>query len=210
MIYLYLIVNVVMCFVVASMGSNRSIGSFAAFIISFIFSFPIGLLFVMASDKKDNLKEALAPTVKLTTQEIFEVDRKNTEALELYKSGEYAAALKATEEILLISPNNPFALANAARICSFLEDYEGGFTYLQRAYESGHPSLNKVLQSPDFNSLKSLPEYAEFIRNGFKKPLNSSVASIANELEKLASLKERGVLTEEEFQIQKQKILKAQ
>lgn len=208
--FLYLIINGVMCFVVAGMGGERKIGSAAAFIISFIFSFPIGLLFVMASDKKEKPSVSQIPTIKLTTKEIFEVDKKNKEAIELYTEGKYAESLKVTEDILLISPSNPYALANASRVCSILRDKNGAFTYLQRAVEASHPAINKLLESSDFDYIKSLPDYTEFIRNGFKRPLDNSVSSMADELEKLASLKDRGVLTEEEFQIQKQKILKAQ
>jgi hypothetical protein len=67
-----------------------------------------------------------------------------------------------------------------------------------------HDTISVIIRQADEIDNKVSPKLSSDAN-----PLKDEVSSIANELEKLFSLKEKGVLSQEEFEIQKGKLLKA-
>jgi hypothetical protein len=97
-------------------------------------------------------------------------------------------------------------------------DYGSQRTTVSRDYGgsaiSHSSSSNWFSFSNDYSCGYSLEEIAEFIRNKASEKMIGSaqepaqpVSSVADELKKLKELKDEGVLTEEEFQDQKAKLL---
>lgn len=213
MIFLYFILNFVMCFVVSKMGAQRKIGGTSAFFISFFFSFVVGILFVMASDKIEESDDI--PLVSLTSQDAAFIYKQKKAADAMYKEYDYKGAIQAYQTILEINPHDPVSLLSTARLYSLLKNKDKAYEYIQRANESRHPTLTKSLQHQDFDFVKSQPDFAKFASNGYRvldTPINNepSKSSLADELEKLANLKEKGIISEEEFQAQKTKVLNRQ
>lgn len=207
MLLLYFVLNLIMCFVVSSMGGQRKIGGTSAFIISFFFSFIVGLLFVMASDKIEKSDDI--PLVRLSSEDSSFIYRQKRAAEAMYKDYDYKGAIQAYDTILELNPHDPKSLLSVARLYSLLKNKEKAYEYIQRASESKHPSLVNSLQHEDFDFVKSQPDFAKFASSGYKITAyeTNSKLSLADELEKLALLKEKGIITEEEFLSQKRKLL---
>ncbi len=68
-------------------------------------------------------------------------------------------------------------------------------------------TINMVLKSSILPFVKATQEQMQIIRNKSRQPIIQTGTDIASQLERLATLKEKGHLTEEEFQAQKKKLL---
>lgn len=179
---------------VASMGSSRKIGGTVAFLISIIFSPLIGLLFVIAS----------SPEKKVDGK----VTRLTSKAIRKYKNKEYEESLNILNQALSIDSNEKQTHFNLASLYSLMEQKEKAFFHLEKAVEFGYKNLSKISSSADFNWLKKQPEFNSFMQNGYKRDdVSTTNNNHLDDLKKLAELKESGVLTETEFEQQKQKIL---
>ena len=190
---------IVLSFVVANMGSSKNIGGTGAFFISIIFSPLIGLLFVIASSPKKNVKKVNKRVVELTSK-----------ALKKYKLKEYNEAITILEEALTIDPNEKQTHYNLSSIYSIKEQKEKSFFHLEKAVELGYKNFSKISTSLDFKWLKEQSEFEEFMKNGYKfKNIRTNQNSYLDELKKLAELKTNGIINETEFEEQKEKILKS-
>lgn len=79
---------------------------------------------------------------------------------------------------------------------------------LSKAVESGYSNFQKIESDNDFLNLRNSEGYKEFKQNGYKTI--QKVISQETELDKLQKLNElrkEGAITEEEFDIQKKKLL---
>ncbi len=190
---------IVLSFVVANMGSSKNIGGTGAFFISIIFSPLIGLLFVIASSPKKNVKKVNERVVELTIK-----------ALKKYKLKEYDEAITILEEALTIDPNEKQTHYNLSSIYSIKEQKEKSFFHLERAVELGYKNFSKISTSLDLKWLKEQSEFEEFMKNGYKfKNIQTNQNNYLDELKKLAELKTNGIINETEFEEQKEKILKS-
>lgn len=68
-------------------------------------------------------------------------------------------------------------------------------------------TIAMVLKSSILPFVKATQEQLQIIRNITKKPTHPAANDVASQIERLATLKEKGHLTEEEFQTQKKKLL---
>ncbi len=206
---------VIGAFIIGALGNNRKIGFLASFFLSLILSPLIGAIFVATSPSNDEVGniQPSAPTINLTFEQSNLTRAKYKEAMEYYESGDLKSALSGINEVLEINPYHPYALFTGAKIYSLLKDKKECFDLIQRTYQSKHPFFVKALSHSDFDFIRSQPEFQEFVKNGYNLPKPNPPIAIVNsispadELKKLSDLKESGVLTEEEFQIQKQKVL---
>ena len=187
---------IVLSFLVANMGSSKSIGGIGAFLISIIFSPLIGLLFVLASSPKNKEKQIDTRVTDLTNK-----------ALNKYKLKEYDDAITILENALAIDPNEKQTHYNLSCIYSKKEEKEKSFFHLDKAVKLGYKNFSKISNSPDFNWLKEQSEFDKFMKNGYQFEQNQN--NYLDELKKLAELKNNGIINESEFQLQKEKILKS-
>jgi tetratricopeptide (TPR) repeat protein len=196
-----IIVWLILSILVGNMGTSKQIGGAGAFFISIIFSPLIGLLFVIASapaTRKAGTGRANKPSpmvIKLTN-----------EALKKYKNAEYDSAIEILQKALTYGSKVSQTHFNLASLYSMNQNKEKALHHLSLAVEYGYNNFNKIATSNDFDWLRKQPEYEEFVSKGYK--LNIDIQKdYLNELQDIAKLRETGVLTEDEFQKQKAKIL---
>ena len=124
---------------------------------------------------------------------------KRLEAIEVYKS-----ALIYSEK----SPNTNFKLA---KMYSLENDSDNSFMFLSKAVEDGFNDFEMINNDISLIYLRNDSRYREFATNGYKtskiQKEDGRPLSRLDELGKLSSLYEKGVLTIEEFENEKKKIL---
>jgi len=188
---------IIFCVLVAILGHSKSIGGTGAFLISLFFSPLIGFIVVIASSKR--AKKTNSEVTKLTNN-----------AIKKYKQKAYKDALGILEKALIIDPNEKLTHFNLASIYSLLKDKNNSFFHLRKATELGYTNYSKISTSEDFKWLREQPEYNALMKNGFKQetiPLKTN--NYLDDLKKLAELKTSGIITDAEFETEKDKILKA-
>lgn len=150
----------VLCIVLAVAGDKRKIGAGWAFVISLLLSPLIGLIVVLASDKKE------IPAVQKP------INKKAIELKELatnsYKEGDYQAALENLKEAIKIDPGIGSDHFNLACIYSNLKDAEQGFKHLQKAVEIGYKNFELINKTKGLQFLRNQKEFEDFAINGYK------------------------------------------
>jgi hypothetical protein len=96
-----------------------------------------------------------------------------------------------------------------------MESKDKAFYHLSKAIELGFTDKEKIKTHDALAYLRIQDEFEAFVQNGYK--LKSGTASqqekitqnsdLLEQLNKLAELREKGLLTEEEFVLQKRKLL---
>jgi len=188
---------IILSFLVASLGTSKTIGGTGAFFISLIFSPVIGLLFVIASSSKGEVKE-YSPKINELTKNAIKADNKQ----------DYATAVNILQEALSYDAQDALTHYNLSLLFSKTNDRDKAFSHLEKAVEFGYKNFSKIATSNDLEWLRKQPEYSEFITNGYKFDKKQNIkSSYIEELKELGKLKEKGIITETEFEIQKGKIL---
>ena len=133
-----------------------------------------------------------------------------------YKEFDYEGAIEDFEKALKVMPDDISLYFNLACAYSLTENAEKAFENLDKAVSFGFDDFDKIKTHDAFAYIRVLPQFEEFEKNDFqlvrklnqsKEDLLSSSGDILQQLNRLAELKEKGLLTEEEFNIQKKKIL---
>ncbi|HMS98679.1 MAG TPA: SHOCT domain-containing protein [Saprospiraceae bacterium] len=187
-------------FVAAYVGNTRKIGFGSTLLLSLLLSPLIGLIIAFASDKKAPVKEIPIPMLKLINEaDKLAIDSKTYEAIE-----KYIAATTYIDK----SPNIKFKIA---RLYSLMKDGENSLKFLAKAINDGFDNFERIHEDKALEYLKSTPEFSSFVTNGYKivtmeneQPKNSNRIE---DLEKISILFEKGLLTIEEFEAEKKRIL---
>lgn len=139
------------------------------------------------------------------------------EGTKLYRDYDFRGAIKSYLKSLKVQSVDPQINFNLACLYSLEEDSNAAFMHLQRAVEQGYSNFEKIRTHDHLAYLRTQPQFEQFVKNGYT--LTRKLASntpkmmeltneVIEKLERLANLKEKGILTEEEFQIQKAKLLR--
>jgi tetratricopeptide (TPR) repeat protein len=191
----------ILCFIIASLGSQKKIGGVAAFFVALIFSPIIGFIVVLASSNNNSQNTVIAyQNARLGTL--------TNKALNKYRSKEYYEALNLFKQGLDINPNERNLHFNVASIYSLLNDKENSFLHLKRAIDLGYSNFSKIKSSEDLIWLRQQTEFSSFFTHAL--PINSTEKTAQNyldDLKKLADLKANEVITEKEFETEKLKLL---
>lgn len=169
-----------------------------------------------------------------TRKKTSELQAIKKEAIELFRDYQFEEAVDLFEEASQLAPNDPSIHFNLACCYSMIEDAELAYDHLQKAVENGFDATNKIHSHTALAYLRTHPEFDQFVQNGFKvlkalptpqqslldaKPEESTPEEqeptveiseeddLLTQIAKLGDLLEQGVLTQEEFAIQKQKLL---
>jgi TM2 domain-containing membrane protein YozV len=140
---------------------------------------------------------------------------------ELYRDFDFQGAIEAYLKSLQIQANDPQINFNLACLYSLEENGQASFMYLQKAVEQGYANYDKIRTHDHLAFLRTQPEFEAFVKNGYTFAQRQAPQSLAAEtpkvleltndviekLERLALLKDKGILTEDEFQMQKMKLL---
>ncbi len=137
-----------------------------------------------------------------------------------YKKGDYTGAKKDFEDSLEKDYDNPNVHFMLACCNSIMKDSDQAFFHLSSAIDFGFRQFEEIYENEALEYLRSLPEFESFVANDFqiraKLPepqedlLDSKPYYDTSVLEKIADLgelMERGVISREEFETQKVKIL---
>jgi hypothetical protein len=184
-------------FVVGGLGSDREIGFGKALLISLLLSPLVGAIFV-ATSPKGSAANKLTPS----TEKLIEIANQN------YSSGKFEEALANYERVLTLQPKAPNTHFRLACIHSLKRNSTESFFHLSKAVEDGFADFQQILSARELSFLREQTEFPTFAQSGYK-PMGPSKTTddTISKLERLAKLKEQGVLTTKEFEDQKKKIL---
>lgn len=190
---------IVLCFVVGSVGNQRNIGFTGAFFLSLLLSPLIGLIFAFSSDKKSE-KQQVSPVMRKL---INEGDK-------FFKNNEIDNAIEKYKSLLAYTDKAPITNFKLAKLYSMKKDSKLSLKYLVISIQEGYNNFDKINNDNELEFLRNSSEFKIFVENGYKMPtLIKSETSISRieELEKLTTLYEKGILTPEEFENEKKNIL---
>jgi TM2 domain-containing membrane protein YozV len=138
------------------------------------------------------------------------------EGTKLYREYDFKGAIAAYLKSLKVQPKDPQIHFNLACLYSLEEDTTAAFMHLQKAVEQGYAQFDKIRTHDHLAFLRTQPEFENFVKNGYtlapklaaQNPKMMDLSDdVIQKLERLAQLKSKGILTEEEFQFQKKKLL---
>jgi TM2 domain-containing membrane protein YozV len=176
---------------------------------------------VNSNRNRDNVYEQQRPQRNKTETSKRPVSNPyKTKGTELYRDFDFQGAIEAYLKSLQIQEHDSQINFNLACLYSLEENAQAAFMHLQKSVEQGYANYDKIRTHDHLAFLRTQPEFEAFVRNGytFARQQPQSLAAetpkvleltddVIAKLERLASLKEKGILTEDEFQIQKMKLL---
>ena len=139
--------------------------------------------------------------------------------IQKFKDYDYTGAIQDFEKALTIDPNDVAVHFNLGAAYSLDEDKEKSFYHLDKAVQLGFKDFNRINTHDALAYLRIQPEFEAFKNNGYrqgkhmtqeqKEAVKEGVdPKLLDQLNRLQELREKGVLTEEEFIVQKKKILR--
>jgi len=143
---------------------------------------------------------------------------------EHFKDYDYEAAISAFDKALEVDPQSIPAHFNLACAHSLMEHKDKAFYHLDRAVALGFDDFEALRTRDHLAYLRIQDDYLQFEANNFRlaKQLNTpqenmldkqapatpeAKTDLLEQLQQLANLKEKGLLTEAEFKKQKEKLL---
>lgn len=138
--------------------------------------------------------------------------------LEKFKDFDYAGAIEDFNKSLEIAPQDIATHFNLACVYSLTEVADKAFYHLDKAVALGFRDFQKIKEHHALAFLRIQKDYDNFEENGFRLSLDNKKADarpnllesrpdLLDQLKKLASLREQGLLTEQEFVDQKKRLL---
>ena len=136
-----------------------------------------------------------------------------------FKDYDYEGAIEDFKKALEIDEKDIAVHFNIACAYSLMEDKDQAFYHLSRATELGFNDTEKIKTHDALAYIRIQDEYETFVENGYRlqpkaatTPNNSTPKidvnnNLLEQLKQLGELRERGLLTEEEFEVQKKKLL---
>ena len=135
--------------------------------------------------------------------------------IEKYKDFDFEEAIIDFEKALSINPSDKALHFNLACAYSLTEQKEKSFYHLSNAVQKGFNDFEKIQTHDSLAYIRIQEEYDRFVKNGYKtseeaplkEKVDSQTLNLLEELQQLASLRERELISEEEFIAQKKKLL---
>ena len=145
-----------------------------------------------------------------------------------YKDFDYDGAIEDFEKALEVDAKDIAVHFNLACSYSLNENKDKAFFHLDKAVDFGFNDFKRIKDHDALAYLRIQPEFEEFERNGFRlirrlaaptdivelpasaaavteQPIDNSSSDLLDQLQKLGELRDKGLLTEEEFVAQKKK-----
>ena len=134
-----------------------------------------------------------------------------------FKEFDYDGAIEDFKKALSIEQNDIAVHFNLACAYSLTEESDNAFFHLSKAVEHGFVDFKKIQEHDALAFLRIQDEFDNFKKNGYRlniepTQINETDVTPSNNLleqiKQLGELKEKGLLTEEEFETQKKKLLR--
>lgn len=132
-----------------------------------------------------------------------------------YKEYDYNGAIEDFEKSLAVDNSDVATHFNIACSYSIMENKDKAFYHLSKAVEFGFSDFEKIKTHDALAYLRIQDEFETFVQNNYKlKPGSAAQGEkitqnndLLEQLNKLAELREKGLLTEDEFVAQKRRLL---
>lgn len=144
------------------------------------------------------------------------VQLKNS-GVEKYKDFDYEGAIVDFEKALEANPKDIAVHFNLACAYSLMENTEKSLFHLDKAVGFGFNDTKRIKEHDALAFVRVQPKFETFEQNGFRlapqlaepkaDDLLSTTPNLLDQLKRLGELRERGLLTEDEFTMQKKKLL---
>ncbi len=136
--------------------------------------------------------------------------------IEKYRNFDYRGAIEDFIKALEIEPQSVAVHFNIACAYSLIEQADQAFFHLSKAVEYGFKDFEKIRSHDALAYIRIKEEFQDFAQNGYRlvgpqqNPAASAITAqpdLLEQLRQLGELRERELLTEEEFLLQKKKLL---
>ncbi len=155
----------------------------------------------------------------------FEIIKRR--GIQNFRDYRFEAAAEDFEQALSLEPENAAIHYNLAATYAMLEEAGLAFQHLEEAVACGFDQVEKIHSHDALAYLRAHPDFQDFVDNGYRLPaleLNApdketleldpraaeekpKPTKLLEQIAELGKLRDRGILTEEEFAQQKEKIL---
>ncbi|NND34645.1 MAG: NINE protein [Saprospiraceae bacterium] len=137
-------------------------------------------------------------------------------------AGRYQEAIKWFDKVLDLDQQNKEAHYYLACCFSLIKEEENAFVHLSLAVKNGFADFERIKQDINLYFLRAQPTYEAFVKNGYKlmkalpEPQPDLLStdrfdpSVLDKIELLGDKLEKGELSDAEFQLEKQKILRGE
>ena len=133
-----------------------------------------------------------------------------------YKDYDFEGAIEDFKKVLATNPKDVAVHFNIACAYSIMEEGDKAIHHLSEAVKNGFVDFNKIHEHDALAFVRIQDGFDEFVKNGYqlvetKKEESMDILGnpdLLTQLKQLGELRDRGLLTEEEFQAQKKKILR--
>lgn len=189
---------------VGAIGSNRRIGFGVAFIVALLLSPLVGLIVALLSRPRGTAAEMERERV------IAEHDRLKAAANVYSQKQDTSNAIRVLQEALQHYAGDPITHFNLACMYSLTQRKDEAFHSLGKAVSLGYSKLDRLASDTDLAWLRSQSQWTSFVSNGYQLHGTSHIdaeTSKVDRLERLAKLKTDGVLSADEFEAEKRRIL---
>lgn len=194
---LFFILYITLCLLVGTIGAGRRIGFFSAFIFSLLLSPILGWLITLAYPKLEKTETPASPYDKLLKL-----------GMKSYHQGNYDAAIKIFDDAILKFNTKPEAYLRLGAVYAKQGKVDLAIKNVAKSKKLGVSSLELVSKEP-FDSIRNTQKWIDFVNNDYQisNGIKHQTLSTTDELLKLGELFEKGLLTKEEFEVEKKKLL---
>lgn len=154
-------------------------------------------------------------------QKIASVSPYKASGINKFKEYEYEGAIKDFEKVLEVNPRDVAVHFNIACAYSLMENAEKAFEHLDKAVSYGFSDFERIRTHDALAFIRVQEEFEIFEQNKFQLPQQrleapkedllstpvSTSGDLLEQLNKLGELRKKGLLTEDEFAVQKKKLL---
>lgn len=141
-----------------------------------------------------------------------------TSGVEKYKDFDYEGAITDFEKALETNPKDIAVHFNLACAYSLMENTEKSLFHLDKAVGFGFNDSKRIKEHDALAFVRVQPQFEIFEQNGYRlapqlaaepktEDLLSTTPNLLDQLKRLGELREKGLLTEDEFSMQKKKLL---
>lgn len=161
------------------------------------------------------------PSSKAGKREMKKEDFFKRSGIEQFRRMDFEGAIDSFLKALEDNITSPSVHFNLACCYSMVENTEKALQNLEKAIENGFSDISKIQSHKALAHLRKQPEFESFVANGYRiiKQLpepqpnlldnqsNAAPKDVLDEVLHLGDLREKGLITEEEFVAQKRKLL---